>query len=135
MPVFSHHPLQKTLYQILTGDSTLLAMISGVFDRPIQGTPTPYITLGEASIHDWSSKTTEGAEHQVRIHIWSREGGRKEAAAIMQRVHSLLHQASPTVEGHALVLMRFISSEIGLENDGFTYHGIMQFRALLEAIV
>ena len=51
----------------------------------------------------------------------------------MERLHALLHQASLSVTGQALVLMRFTGSAITLENDGWTYHGTMQFRALLQA--
>lgn len=135
MPVFNHYPLQKTIYQTLTGNGTLMALINGVFDRPPQGTPMPYITIGESHSQDWSSKTTSGVEHLLTIHVWSREGGRKEAALIMESIHTLLHQANLTVEGHSLVLIRYISSDITLENDGYTYHGNIRFRALLEASI
>lgn len=133
MPNFSHSPLQQTIYTALTADSTLMALVAGIFDRPPQGTAFPYITLGESTGSDWSSKTTTGMEHQVTLHIWSREGGRKQAASIMERVHTLLHDANLTVTGHTLVMMRFMTSRIVLESDGWTYHGEMCFRVLLQA--
>jgi hypothetical protein len=134
MSNFSHYTLQQSVYQRLSTDSTLLAMMSAVYDRPPQGSAFPYITLGEAAITDFSTKTSTGTEQILTLHIWSRGGGRKESALIMERVYALLHQASLSVTGQALVLMRFLSSEILLENDGCTYHGIMRFRAVLESI-
>ena len=133
MANFSYYSLQQAIYQQLTGDSTLMALVTGVFDRPPQGTAFPYITIGEFTGRDWSTKTTTGMEYVVNLHAWSREGGRKQAAQIMERLHTLLYQASLSVTGQTLVSMRFSGSNILLENDGWTYHGTMQFNALLEA--
>jgi len=133
MANFSHYPLQKSIYQTLTGDTELMALLTGVFDRPPQGTAFPYVTLGESIGSDWSTKTTTGTEQLVTLHIWSREGGRKEAATIMERLHTLLHQADLSVDGQDLVSIQFASSGITLETDGYTYQGIMRFQALLEA--
>ena len=110
-----------------------MALLTGVCDRPPQGTAFPYITLGESAGADWSSKTTTGMEHHVALHVWSREGGRKQAASVMDLVHTLLHDASLSVTGQTLVMIRFTGSSIVLENDGWTYHGEMHFRALLQA--
>ena len=133
MANFSHAPLQQAIYQRLTGDSALMALVSGVFDRPPEGTPFPYVTLGESMGSDWSTKTTTGMEHHLSLHIWSREGGRKEAATIMERLHTLLHQTNLSVSGQTLVMIRFTASAIALEDDGWTYHGRMDFHALLQA--
>src|SRR5690349_18507109 len=103
MPVFSHLPLQKAIYQTLTGDTTLMALVAGVYDRPPQASAYPYITLGDAEGRDWSTKTASGVEFMGTLHIWSREGGRKQALTIMERVHTLLHDANISVEGQTLV--------------------------------
>jgi hypothetical protein len=105
MANFSHYPLQQAIYQTLAGDTTLMALISGVFDRPPEGTAFPYVTIGESAGSDWSTKTTTGMSHNVSLHIWSREGGRKQAATIMERLHTLLHQASFSVTGQTLVMI------------------------------
>ncbi len=133
MSGFSHLPLQKAIYSALTTDSSLMGMVTGVYDRPAQASPFPYVTIGEMSGRDWSSKTTTGMEHNIVLHAWSREGGRKEAAIIMERIHTLLHHANLTLEGHMLVLLKFMSSRLMLEDDGWTYHGTIRFAALTEA--
>jgi hypothetical protein len=133
MSAFSHYPLQKSVYETLSGDSALMALVSGVFDRPPQGTEFPYITLGEASGNDWSAAGVNGMQYLLALQIWSREGGRKQAALIRERVYTLLHQADLSVEGQTLVLLRFVSSAIALLDDGYTYHGAMGFQALLRA--
>ena len=133
MAHFSHYPLQSAIYQALTANSTLMALVSGVYDRTPQNTAYPYVTLGAMTGVDWSTKTTTGMEYSVTLHTWSRQGGRKEAAKIMESLHTILHQASLSVTGQTLVMIRFSSSEIVIENDGCTYQGIMKFTAFLEA--
>lgn len=132
MTIYSHQPMQKALYQQLTGNAPLMALVTGIYDRIPQGTPMPYIVLGDATLHDRSTKTSGGTEQLLTLRVWSREGGRKQAATIMEKVHSLLHEADILVEGQNLISIRFVSSAITLENDGYTYQGQMQFRALLE---
>ena len=133
MSHFSHYPLQAAIYQALTSNSGLMALITGVYDRPPQGTPYPYVLLGELSGNDSSTKTTTGMQYLVTLYIYSRQGGRKESTVIMESLHTLLHQVSLSVTGQTLVSMRFVSSDIALENDGVTYQGIMRFNAFLEA--
>lgn len=133
MPNLSYLPLQKSIYQALTADAPLTAMITGVFDNVPQSTDFPYVTIGESIVNDWSTKTSSGFEQFISIRVWSREGGRKEAVSVMEKIYSLLHGASLTVEGLKLVLIRQLSSNVTLENDGWTYQGIMRFRALLES--
>ena len=133
MPIFSHLPLQEAIYQALTNDATLAAQITGVFDRVPQGTAFPYVTIGEFAGSDLSTKTTSGMRYELTTRVWSRQGGRAEAASIMERIHTLLHNAPLTVTGQTLVSMRFWGSAIILQNDGWTYQGIMKFRAVLQA--
>lgn len=133
MSGFSHLPLQQSIYETLTGDTVIMNLVAGIFDRPPQGGEFPYVSIGESAITDRSTKTTDGTEQMVMLHVWSREGGRTQAATIMERIYALLHQADLTVTGQTCILIRFVSSKLMLENDGFTYHGTMQFRALLEA--
>lgn len=129
---FNHFPLQKAIYQALTADAALMGLVTNVYDRPPQNSAFPYVTLGDATARDWSSKTTTGVEHTIALRVWGREGGRKEASLIMERIHTLLHQANLSVTGHTLVMIRFVSSDITLENDGWTYQGAMRFQALLQ---
>ena len=134
MTVFSHYELQKSLYETLTGDSALMNLVGGIYDRVPDDADFPYVTLGEMRGRDWSCKTFSGMQYDIQIHVWSREGGRKECAQSMERIHALLHEQSPAVEGQECIVLRFVSSDIQLENDGWNYHGHMQFIALLAAV-
>jgi hypothetical protein len=131
MSTLTHNALQSALYGTLSGDATLSGMATGIFDRPAQNTDFPYITIGESVCSDWSTKTSTGTKHELEIHIWSREGGRKQTASIMERIYSLLHNQNISIIGQSLVFMRFIASSITLENDGWTYHGMLKLHAMM----
>lgn len=133
MGVFGHAALQQAVYSALTGDTTLMTMISGVYDRVPENAAFPYIALGAIQSRDWSSKTSNGTACVLVLHVWSRGGGRKQSADIMDRVHTLLHQANLSLTGgHNLVMLRFEDADITLQKDGLTYEGAMQFKALVE---
>lgn len=133
MPTFSHAALQSAIYQYLKADSSLASLVSDIYDHVPQAAVFPYVTMGDMAAKDWSAKTFSGTEYHVRLHVWSREGGRKQAASIMGRLYSLIHQGNFAVSGNTLVLSQFISNEILLKDDGYTYEGVMHFRIILQS--
>jgi hypothetical protein len=133
MAKFNHYPLQAAIYQALTSNAPLMALITGVYDRPPQGSIMPYVTIGEFDGKDASTKTTSAIEYTLPLYVWSRQGGRKEIAIIMESLHTVLHQAPLVITGQTLVMMRYALSEITLEDDGVTYMGVMKFYAYVEA--
>jgi hypothetical protein len=131
MTYLSHFSLQQSIYQILANDATLGAMITGVYDHVPAGTEYPFVTVGEGESRDWSNAEKQGTEQLITLRIWSREAGRKQAAGIMERIVTLLHNTMPDVTGQNLISLRFTGSSIVLMNDGTTYRGSLSFRALL----
>ena len=127
MTYLTHFSLQQTIFQTLTADGTLMAMVTGVFDHVPQASEYPFITIGESQIRDFSNVEKQGTEAQTSIRVFSREAGRKESALIMERITHLLHHAILTISGQSLVDCRFLSSNIALENDGATHRGTLTF--------
>ena len=126
--------LQQAVYGALTGDSTLMAMITGVHDHVPQETAFPYVTMGESTTRDWRTGGVVGAEVTLVLHIWSRSRGRKQIKQIMSEIRRILEGATLTIAGHALVWLRFTSSQANQDPDGLTYHGITTFRAVTHEI-
>lgn len=134
MGVFNHYAAQKAVYGTLAGDSALMAQVSGIYDFVPAGAAFPYITLGDIKAEDASTATSQASRLKLMLHIYSRERGRKEIDALMERVHFLLHDAMPKVDGYAVANLRYVGSEIGMERDGLTFHGKIRFDALLEKV-
>jgi hypothetical protein len=127
-------PLQQAVYAALTGNAGLMAAVSGVYDHVPADTAFPYVTLGETTVTDWSSKTFDGQVHDVTLHIWSRARGRKETKEIMALLYDVLNGAALAVEGQELVDLRFDFAQTLLDSDGLTFHGIQRYRAVTRAL-
>ena len=125
--------LQKAVYDALTANTDLTAVVSGVYDHVPADTAFPYVTIGETTIADWSSKSFDGQVHALTLHIWSRARGRKEVKEIMALLYDTLHDASLSVEDQELVNIRFDFGQTLLDADGFTVHGIQRYRAVTRA--
>lgn len=126
-----HLPIQKAIYDALTGDATLMNLISGVYDFVPQGTAFPYVTIGEDTLSDWGSHTFDGADSTVTLHSWAQGASRKAVKEVMAEIYRILHKGTISVTGFSVVLIRFEFSEASLDPDGQTYHGIQRFRLLV----
>lgn len=125
--------LQKAVFTALTGNAPLMAKVTGIFDRVPVGTAFPYVTIGEATAADWSTKTSDGQNHTLTLHAWSRAAGRQEAKEILDLIHTALHNEALTLDAGALVLLQYAFSETLSDPDGITTHGVIRFRALTQS--
>lgn len=123
--------LQKTIYTALNSDATLSAMITGVYDDVPEGSTYPYVVIGEQTAVNFGSKTLDGLEHTLTVHVWSQYRGRKEAKEIMERIYNILHESNLSVTGANLVNLRQEFETTLVDSDGITRHGIMRFRAVV----
>lgn len=125
-------PLQQAVFSTLDGSVTGIDSASvSVFDDVPEGTTYPYVVLGEETASNFGSKSLDGVEHTLTLHVWSQYRGRREIKEIMQSVYSLLHNTAITVSGASLVNIRQEFNNTLMENDGITRHGVMRFRAVV----
>lgn len=125
--------LQKAVYAALAADAALAALVATrIHDNPPDDVALPYLTLGESEMRDWSAGEGAGAEHRLAFRAFTRGGGRTQAKAILGAVRAVLHDAALTIEGHALVNLRFLDADTRREADGTTWRGTIRFRAVTE---
>ena len=134
MSALSTADLQSAVFAELTADAPLMAKINAVWDEPDEGASFPYVTIGDGTTADWSTKSTLGSDHRLTIHAWSDAGGRMEVKEILDLVHDALHLKDLVVGSNTLVFLRFERGEDKREEDGIEqlYHGILTFRALVQ---
>ena len=132
MALQSHYALQKAVYQTLSGDATLGAMISGVFDMVPQDTDYPYVVFGEGYVERVNSLGYTLHEHTLKLRVYTRQRGRKELYMIMERMEELLDEATPSLDDHTLILLHYMNAEVQLGKDGLSMEGGMRFRAMTE---
>ena len=126
--------LQAALVTRLLAEEDLVAALGGarIFDGAPRGTGFPYVTLGPASQSDWSDGTTAGADVTLTLHVWSREGGKREAWGIIGILMRVLHEASLPLSGRSLVSLRAAFAEVRRDADGITEHGVLRIEGLVE---
>jgi hypothetical protein len=124
--------LQTAIYSRLSGDATLAAMVSGVYDHVPQGQAFPYVRIGNVTEVPDNLFGKVGRAATVTISVFSQGQGYKEALTIAGRVQQLLDGASLSVTGYACVDVSFEWSATLTEGDGITRHVPMRFRCLLE---
>jgi hypothetical protein len=126
--------LRAAICGALAADAPLVALLGGakIYDEPPRDAALPYVTLGEDVVSDGSTATEAGDEHALTLHVWSRQGGHREAQLISGAVLEALADALLELDGHRLANLRFIAADVRREADGRTYHGIVRLRALTE---
>lgn len=122
-------PFQKAIYDRLNGHSNLSGK---VFDSVPEDTSYPYVVIGDDTSEEWDTKTKKGAEITATIHVWSQARGRMECKQYMGYVNDQLDNYDLEVTGHHVVLLYQEFSNVELDPDGETHHGVMRFRALTQ---
>ena len=123
--------LQTAVYSTLNGDSNLTSTLgASIFDDVPEDSGFPYIQIGADTINEYGTKDVDGASTSLTLHVWSQYKGSLQTKNIMDRIHSLLHDASISVTGYNLINIRFEFGDILRDPDGVTRHGIIRFRAI-----
>lgn len=109
---------------------------SNVYDDfPSQDVAMPYIVMGEVSGRDWSDKFQPGQEVTSTIHIWSDYPGRKECAEMQDKIlQALSREALNLGQNFRAVCSGLDMSEIIIDIDGVSRHGVLRIRYLIEEV-
>jgi hypothetical protein len=127
-------PLRAAIFAALANDAALAAMLGGakIYDEPPKTLDYPFVTLGEAEMADASTMTEPGAETTLTLNVYSRQGGHREAHAVVGAVMEALIDAPLTVPGHHLANLRVAAADVRRDADGRTYRGRIRLRAVTE---
>src|SRR6476659_454068 len=136
MPTNASAALRAAVHDALTSDARVTSALGGpkIYDEPPRAAAFPYVTLGEARVADFSTGDAPGQEHQLTLHVWSRQGGPREAHVITGALMQALDDAPLALANHHLVNFRFSVADVRREADGRTYHGLVRFRAVTEPV-
>ena len=132
--------LQRAIYTALTGDVTLMALITGVFaDIPQPADPEtdadfPYVVIGKDALTTFDTKTDNGVRAISQIDVWSRENNLTEAKAVGTAVYNVLQKGSLTITGAHHILTRAVGQNYSTDPDGHTKRGLLTFSVLYDEI-
>lgn len=106
--------------------------IDRVYDDVPKNANFPYVVIGEDTHVPFDTDDSTGCEATITIHVWSRYRGKKEAKQIQGLIYEALNREPLILEDHSLVTIEFEYSDVLLDPDGITRHGVQRFRAIVE---
>ncbi len=103
--------LQTAMYTKLTGDTTFMALVTGVFDYGAvpQNQPYPFVSIGNGTEGPNNAFGTRGYDAIIQLDIWDNSNGFKTCYGILARMNTLLDQQSLTLatQKHVYTLYDF----------------------------
>ena len=122
-------PLQTALYQRLNGVARLY---DSVPSNPIY----PYVSIGEDTDVDWSSRPGAMDGHEVThtLHVWSQYNGFSEAKTIGDQVIRSVTGSPLALNGFRTVTSTLDLVQYLRDTDGLTRHGIIRFRFKIQEV-
>jgi hypothetical protein len=124
--------VQVAVYNQLSTNAPLLALVNNVYDEIPQKSDYPYVAVGDDTLIEWDTDTFRGTEATVVVHSWSRYDGRREVKSIMDAVYNALHRQVFDIPGGVMVLSNVEFQETFLESDGRTRHGVQRVRLIVQ---
>jgi hypothetical protein len=126
--------LRKAIIARLVADAPLVAALGGpkIYDEAPRGVEAPYALFSDAQMRDWSAQSSRGAEQLLTLAVVTTQRGLRAAFGVAQQIIDLLDDAPLTLEGHALVDLRFVSLETRRDQSGRFARVGMIFRATTE---
>ena len=129
--------LQAAIRTKLLADASMQVLVgTKIYANVSQGQVFPFVTLDEVAATDWSAVDWYGRDIQFDVHVWSEitsaAGGLSKLYDVMHACELALRDASLSLTGSALVLIRYQSSRVMRDPDGRTLHGVATFRALTQ---
>jgi Protein of unknown function (DUF3168) len=126
--------LQKALYQALSTDAALLALIGPgrVHDDVPDGLKPPYVVFSDMLAAPLGSSTEDGEEHTLSIDAWSSQNGRSEVTRIAGAIRISVAQIGGIEAPCKLVAIHFTASTIAREPSSRLYRATLNFRAVTE---
>lgn len=135
MSLVSQSALQAGLYDTLTGDGALLALLpagaAAVTAFPAPDLDVPYVLIAQTQSRPAGTQMLDASELAAVIEVYSRVPGGREAreiaAALAEAASSL------TIDGHHIAYARVTDSVTRQESDGQTYVARLTLQAVATA--
>lgn len=127
--------LQDAVVLNLKANSSITSVLSTrVYDKAPQNVSFPMITIGEPQTIQDDAGCIEAFEVYVDVNVWCRAVGKVQCQQLSELVRKSLHGTNLSLPNDlAAVLIEHENTRILTDPDGVTTHGVVTFRALIEA--
>jgi hypothetical protein len=127
--------LVTAMLAALRADTTLAADLgSRIHDAAPRDPVFPHLVVADVTVRDRSGVDATLEEVRATLEVFSRAGGRAEAARIAERVETVLLAATLSPAGRRVALLRSEATETTILRDRVTVRAAVRFVALLEPV-
>jgi hypothetical protein len=125
--------LQKAVYRVLVGDTTLHDLVGeAIYDVvPAGQVPSTYVSLGPEDVRDWSDKTGRGARHDFTISVVTDAAGFQTAKVVAGAVTDALAGTDSALDRGVLISLTFRRARAIRVEEGNMRRIDLSFRALV----
>lgn len=99
--------IQQAIYARLTGDATLMGLVTGVFDHVPEDVDHPYVTIAESIESPDNRHGGFGRSTLITPQVWTRSRGHAQGLEIAGHIIRLLDHQSLSIAGHHTVSVRY----------------------------
>lgn len=126
--------LQAAIFQRLSGDAALSALVGGAIYDVVPAGPLPgtHVSLGPEEVRDRSDGSGSGAEHRLTVSVVSEAAGFQQAKTAAGIVADLLDGSAPSLVIGRVVSVRFLRARAYRVDAGKGRRIDLTFRARVE---
>ena len=129
--------LRAAVQARLVADAGLTTLIGPdrIFDEAPRAARGLYVVHGEVEARDWSTGSDRGCEQEFALVVWAAQSGSsRQALEAAGLIVTALDQVDLTLDGHALVNLRWLSSRLAREARNGLAQVTIRFRAATETL-
>ncbi len=131
-------PLQEAVYQLLSGDAGVAGFVADrIYDAPppaeeIGPDTSPFVTLGDEVVEDWSTQTGGGSRHTFAISVHAERRGFADAKQCAGAISDALDGQMPALSRGRVVNARFLDARTRRSQSDAFRSITLRFQFLLE---
>ncbi|QQK75093.1 DUF3168 domain-containing protein [Salicibibacter cibarius] len=127
--IVDYHAIQNNIDHLLYYDDKLNNLVKGIYiNRGVpDGASFPYVSKGSGFANPGDTKQTDGANVTYQIDVWGRRDD-WEIHEIMMAVQDAMQGFRAETDRTEVFDCRLNYTDVQLDPDGYTRHGILQYR-------
>lgn len=127
---------QSAMRGELLARAALRTLLGGahIFDEVPRGANAPYVSFAGLETRDWSVADQKAHEHFITLETITNSRGRGAAQNIADEIEATLDNATLILDGHKLINLRIIFTNVSRSNKTENFGVIQRFRAATEPL-
>ena len=127
---------QQAMRAALLARGSLTTLLGGahIFDEVPRGATAPFVAFTQIETRDWSVADQKAHEHFITIETLTNQRSRQAAQKIADEIEATLDNASLFPNGHKLINLRVIFTNVSRNVKTENFGVIQRFRAATEPL-